>query len=117
MPFAFESWSPRWRRAIGILSIVCIGLVPILFATNAYLYSRDAIASHDIHVLQSQGAQAHEALCSFKLDLKTRYDAGKDFLAEHPGGIPGVPASTIRVSLMNQRATLKSLDGLICRGT
>lgn len=54
------------------------------------------------------------ALCSFKGDLQRRVDQGAEILRTHPNGILGIPAATIRVSLVNQQASLKSLSPLVC---
>ncbi len=58
--------------------------------------------------------QSHRALCSFKDDLQRRYDAGLQFVADHPDGIPGISRNDLERSLANQHATLDSLDSLDC---
>lgn len=64
--------------------------------------------------LSREGRQAHGALCVFKADLARRAAGGRDFLAAHPNGIPGIPAGVIRASVINQQATLDSLKSLTC---
>jgi hypothetical protein len=54
------------------------------------------------------------ALCAFRADLQQRVTSGEAFLKTHPQGILGIPAPTIRASLNNQEATLRTLAPLIC---
>lgn len=54
------------------------------------------------------------ALCSFRDDLQKRVTSTTKFLQEHPKGIPGIPAGTLRVSLINEQHTLDSLSALKC---
>ena len=59
-------------------------------------------------------SSTHSALCALKTDLVVRVQAGEDFLAEHPDGIPGLPASLIRNGISNQKKTIEALRGLEC---
>jgi hypothetical protein len=60
------------------------------------------------------GPEAHDGLCALKQDLIVRVESSRDFLVEHPKGIPGIPASVIRNGIKNQEATLRSLAHLHC---
>lgn len=64
--------------------------------------------------LGEQGREAHDALCVFKGDIEQRAQASRDFLADNPDGLPGIPASVIRTSLANQQKTVDSLRTLDC---
>lgn len=54
------------------------------------------------------------ALCTFRQDLATRAENTKNFLKDHPEGIPGIPVAVIEQGLTNQEATIKSLAILKC---
>jgi hypothetical protein len=56
-----------------------------------------------------------DSLCSLKADIQLRFVTGKQFLKDHPNGIPGITAETLRQSVRNQKATLDSLSGLDCQ--
>lgn len=66
------------------------------------------------HQLGREGAGADAALCVLRHDYAVRIQEGEQYLAQHPHGAPGIPASAIRVSLFNQQHTLKALAGLRC---
>lgn len=82
----------------------------------------------DIRHQAEQGVQSHDAVCTLKLDYNNRIaDQGRsirsaqEFLTEHPSGIPGIPVSTLRVSidnkittLRNEQSTLRSLGAVKC---
>lgn len=65
-------------------------------------------------VLVKQGLVAHRGLCAFKADLVGRINGTNVFLAQHPQGIAGIPAATIRASITNELATVHSLGDLDC---
>lgn len=56
----------------------------------------------------------HSALCSLSGDLKRRVQSSRDFVAEHPTGIPGIPVATIKTSIANQQSTIRALSSLRC---
>lgn len=64
--------------------------------------------------LAHQGKQAHDGLCVFKADLRSRVTTGNKFLDSHPGGIAGIPAATLRGSITNEQSTLDSLKIIVC---
>jgi uncharacterized membrane protein (Fun14 family) len=68
----------------------------------------------DTDRLSSLSDSTTTALCAFRQDLSKRVSSGTTFLISHPHGIPGIPIGTIRVSLTNEQATLKSLSALKC---
>lgn len=55
-----------------------------------------------------------DALCALRADVEERVSVSEDFLREHPAGIPGVPVSSIRVSLEGQQRTVLALTSLSC---
>lgn len=58
----------------------------------------------------------HTSLCIFVVDLQHRVDDTERYLRNHPGKepIPGVTRADLRRSLVNQKNTVDSLNGLGC---
>jgi hypothetical protein len=75
----------------------------------------DAVAKR--HDLQREEMRTNRALCTLRGDLADRVRASEDFLINHPAGIPGVPAATIRSNLNGQRRTVAALSNLHCAPT
>lgn len=63
-----------------------------------------------------EGQEAHAAICTLRADLQRRIADGRDFLEDHPDGIPGISAADIRRSIAGQEATLKALHVRNCEG-
>lgn len=62
-----------------------------------------------------EGSETHEAVCALVADLDERTQGTKDFLADHPQGIPGLASgSQLRESLHNQQRTLDALSVITC---
>ena len=64
--------------------------------------------------LEQVSTETHGALCTLKLDIRTRYENGREFLEKHPQGIEGISREEIKQSLENQLSTLRALDTLEC---
>jgi fructose-specific phosphotransferase system IIC component len=62
----------------------------------------------------TEGTETHEAICALVADLETRTEGTRLFLTEHPKGIAGIPASTLRESLQNQERTIGALSVVSC---
>lgn len=92
----------NWYRDVWMLIIT--GLVVLALAN----------ISSTTNELRTDQRSTTKALCAFRADLQRRYAAGIQFLYTHPHGIPGIPATTIRVSLSNEAGTLKALRPLVC---
>lgn len=58
--------------------------------------------------------QSTDALCALRGDLERRVASSEKFLSEHPDGIPGIPAKTIRDGIANQQRTILVLNDLSC---
>lgn len=61
-----------------------------------------------------EASETHEAVCALSEDLEARTKAAKDFLRDHPHGIPGVPPATLRQSITNQERSVDALSILSC---
>lgn len=87
--------------------LICLGLIAVLYvlATVAFLANQARIDDNQ---------RATVALCVLRADLQTRVDSSRAFLADHPNGIPGIPAKTLRDGITNQQRTIKALQGLSC---
>lgn len=92
---------PNTRRAIRFWAVLQLSLTAVI-----------ALA---VCVLAFYSLRTHDALCKFRNDLQVRYENGVTFLSEHPKGIPGISSADIQRSLVNQRATLDSLENLNCQ--
>lgn len=68
-----------------------------------------------LQALANQGHSVHAAVCVFRADLEKRVETSKQFLKEHPNGIPGIPASLIKNSIENIQKTIDSLKRLDCK--
>jgi hypothetical protein len=76
-----------------------------------------AVLGLGIYVLTSktdEGTETHEAVCALVADLESRTEGTRLFLGEHPHGIPGIPASSLRESLHNQERTIDALSVVSC---
>jgi hypothetical protein len=62
----------------------------------------------------SNSSDTNHALCALRGDLEKRVESSRTFLIEHPEGIPGIPAQTIRQGLVNQQHTIQALSSLSC---
>jgi hypothetical protein len=60
--------------------------------------------------------QNQTALCGLRGDLEQRVDSSRNFLREHPGGLPdlGITAAAIREGVRNQSRTIGVLEVLDC---
>jgi hypothetical protein len=61
-----------------------------------------------------KGQVMEGALCALRGDLEKRVATTEDFLSEHPEGIPGIPAESLRISLDGQKRTIETLNSLSC---
>lgn len=72
-----------------------------------------SVAGYGLYQSIQAGARSEAALCAFRNDLERRIESAEKFLIDHPKGIPGIPAETIKNSLQNQEATLATLDTVL----
>lgn len=70
--------------------------------------------------LKGLANDTHAALCAFKQDVERRYDAGVEYLLDHPRGLVSskgeviLGRATLKNSLDAQQATLDALAELHC---
>lgn len=81
--------------------------VALLAGSSAYFF----VANNE---RAAEGRQAHDAICALRADLVNRVAAGRAFLAEHPQGIPGIPAATLQTSIDGQVKTIAALSEVDC---
>lgn len=91
-------------RSVKILVAIALLLAAGSMFLSALLFTR----------LADTTTRTNDALCTFRADVQQRVDNTEGFLIEHPQGIPGVPAATLRQSLVGQRRTVTALSGLPC---
>lgn len=84
--------------------VLSLALFVVVIAGGGYLLTHKS----------EEGSETHEAICALTADLESRTEGTKLFLQQHPQGIPGIPASTLRESLHNQERTLDALSVVSC---
>lgn len=63
----------------------------------------------------NEGSETHAAICALVGDLEARTVASREFLKEHPEGLPGLAtAAQIRESVHNQERTRDALGVVSC---
>lgn|SRR6476620_1399611 len=85
------------------------------FALSVVLFA--AVVGMAIYIFSGKtaaGTETHEAICALTSDLEVRTEGTRRFLNEHPDGISGIPASTLRESLQNQERTIGALSVVSC---
>jgi hypothetical protein len=87
--------------------ILCIAFAAVVAANAFYILPR-------LTRQADENTRASVALCALRVDLQRRVAAAKNFLAEHPNGIPGIPARTFRDGIDNQQRTISALTVLRC---
>lgn len=96
----------RWLRRLWERLAITLSVLGLLTVLAAGLYK--------IVELSQDGKQAHDAICALKGDLSKRIDSSRDFLRDHPAGIAGIPAATIKQGVDNQQRTLDALRDVKC---
>lgn len=114
---------------LGLVSAIATGalVTPVLLDTSSRTDDTETDVSEiqrlagendqrieDIGRLTRENQQAVDALCALRADLRRRARSSRQFLEEHPRGIPGVPAATIRSGIRNQERTIRALRHLSC---
>jgi hypothetical protein len=105
------------KRTRGFI-LMCAVLIMAGLLSGAYvLAARVSDNTDDTDKLarvtqQLQGTTL--ALCALRDDVERRVQSSQNFLAEHPNGIPGIPARTLRDSINNQQRTIDALSILKC---
>ena|SRR5881394_2486643 len=102
------------RRAVNVAFAVIGVLIAATVAATAIFYSQTADLAHRANEQARQGAQARAAICALREDIVQRLATSKAFLAEHPQGIPGIPAATLQTSIDNENRTIAALSGVDC---
>lgn len=92
-----------WRAFDRVLAIVIVVMF-LMFGFFGVLEHRRTDR------LAKQGAQAHDAICTFRADLIRRVETTERYLENHPEGFAGIPRATIRKSLDDQRQTIEALS-------
>lgn len=72
------------------------------------------VRSIDLANVEEEARKATTAMCALRADLRDRVQNSKQFLQEHPGGIPGIPPSQIRDSINGQMRTIETLKVIDC---
>lgn len=110
-------------RASGLrlirIVVVCVAVGTVINSTGGVLlFISNQARGEDIRSLSLQARHdasvTTAALCALRVDLERRVATSRAFLVEHPNGIPGIPARTIRDGIVNQGRTITALAGIAC---
>ena len=99
------------RRGLLWLAIATVFLFLVVCAGGALAYWDSA---NQRNAIRTNQVQTQRALCTFVADLQRRVDTARQFLREHPNGIPGISRAQLQLSIDNQQRTIKALDALEC---
>jgi hypothetical protein len=88
------------KRSLRVLTAATVVLYIVVGGLSIWTY-RDSHSNRD-------------ALCALRADLQARIQTSTTFLVEHPEGVAGIPAKTIRDGIINQQRTVNALSGLSC---
>jgi hypothetical protein len=97
----------RWLRTdVGLAVVVVVYSVVVSAAlvVSVVAYAR----------ITDVADRTTGSLCALRHDLEDRVANGERFLRDHPRGIPGIPAGTLRTSVDGQRRTVEALGDLRC---
>lgn len=110
------------KDTLRILVIATVALYLIMLAGGTFVFfdSRGSSSDNEDRIadnrkLALEGQEAHDALCTFRTDLQRRITLGRQFLATHPEGIPGISAADLARSIAGQESTLKALKISNCK--
>jgi hypothetical protein len=113
-------------RLIRVMLVALAAGVMLNTGTTVLLYRSSQARAVEIQALnRSTRALAFKtsgdarvttaALCALRTDLELRAASSRRFLADHPDGIPGIPAKVIRDGISNQERTITALRGIDCK--
>ena len=88
------------RKTLRLLVIATVLLYLAVFGTGYYVYT----------IAQSNT----KGLCALRTDAESRVDQSKQFLKEHPQGIPGISAEQLKRSTDNSKRTIAALESVRC---
>lgn len=106
-----ETVQEALQRSLRRLQWITVGLFALLIALGVLGYV-DAQSKRDD--LRQATAATTAALCALRHDLEVRVQSSRDFLAEHPDGIPGISRAAIEKSIRDQTRTIDTLSNLVC---
>jgi hypothetical protein len=66
------------------------------------------------YVVYRNGDTNRAALCALRWDLEKRVAGTQQLLIDHPEGLAGIPAQTLKDGITNQQRTIEALRGVHC---
>jgi hypothetical protein len=112
------------RGLAVLIAVFCLLLAGSMVLSALALKAgqqRDEQLARQAAALRDQGtfvkrlaAGSNRALCALRGDLENRVRQTDKFLHDHPRGIPGIPAATLRTNANGQRRTIRALSNLRC---
>jgi hypothetical protein len=88
-------------------------MLPV-WAERLWLIGLSGIVLWSVWSQAQQNDRTAGSLCELRHDLERRVASSEAFLRDHPRGIPGIPAATLRTSVDGQRRTIRALSDLRC---
>jgi hypothetical protein len=67
-----------------------------------------------IYKVYTTADKAHQAICALRADRIRSIEDGRQFLKDHPDGIPGITAADIRRSIDQQQVTVRAFRFADC---
>jgi hypothetical protein len=100
---------PERERSLWWLRL----MLPV-WAERLWLVALSGLVLWSVWAQAQQNDRTTGSLCELRHDLERRVASSEEFLRDHPRGIPGIPAATLKVGVDGQRRTIRALSNLPC---
>jgi hypothetical protein len=105
-------------RRVKAAFVVVILVAFVVTSAQGYAIRENRDLIDRMQAAEAEALEAHQALCSFRLDLLGRANRTRTFIEDVEAGerppIQGVTLNDLRMTLHAQESTLKSLGPLDC---
>lgn len=95
----------RWLTVAVVVTFVAI----VVLGTYGWV----TLERHRVELTRVT-TDVNHALCTLRADLERRVTDGRQFLADHPDGIPGISVEEIQRGIDGQERTVLALSSLTC---
>lgn len=99
------------RKALRFLVILTVVLYALLTIVGLFGFF---FIQGQRHELERVATTTLNALCALHQDIEERLENSKQFLKDHPDGIPGISVEEIQRGIDAQERTLNALSPLLC---
>lgn len=101
----------KWLSSTVAVPVLLVALFTVQAGLAIYVY---VDSSNQRTQIAEVAFSTNRALCVFRHDLEQRVEASRQFLADHPDGLPGIPAASIQQNINTQQSTIDALSDLHC---